>query len=367
MGACDPVRVGFDYQEKLSGDRNRAWLSENSIDSVQLHDSIDSLPHVDAAIVATASERHCVDTQQLLKRGVHVLVEKPLALRTEDAAANIALATNTGLALGVNLLTNDLAIWDVLNDLLSEKWTAGDPVRRISIQWCDPSGEVRHGEVKREAAMTSMANDLMPHLWTILIRLGIKHPENLPLLARYTPALTTVVHPANEPQSGHSNQNCEVALNVSRRSRVRRRRIHVQTDRHAITANFSIEPGYVIFDGVRHAVPELAMRPLERSLRRFLSVAAADDLPTAIASWPYSAIDCLGSVTYASNVHEKLTTSQDEYLKDARSDLADAVIDRFAGEDEGLRQTIRDAGNRSASQVAIEWWKSRSSSDQSAE
>jgi len=56
-------------------------------------------PDVEAAVVCTPAATHADVTMRCLRAGVHVLLEKPMALRAADADAMHALASETGLTL----------------------------------------------------------------------------------------------------------------------------------------------------------------------------------------------------------------------------------------------------------------------------
>lgn len=59
---------------------------------------------VDAAIVALPNHLHAPATVDLLKRGVHVLVEKPMALSVADCDAMIEAAAEKQMALAIGLM-----------------------------------------------------------------------------------------------------------------------------------------------------------------------------------------------------------------------------------------------------------------------
>jgi len=62
------------------------------------------LDKVDAVSVATTTETHCEITCAFLERGVHVLVEKPIAMTLEEADRMIAAANRSGAKLMVGQL-----------------------------------------------------------------------------------------------------------------------------------------------------------------------------------------------------------------------------------------------------------------------
>lgn len=62
------------------------------------------LDKVDAVSVATTTETHCEITCAFLERGVHVLVEKPIAMTLDEADKMIAAANSSGAKLMVGQL-----------------------------------------------------------------------------------------------------------------------------------------------------------------------------------------------------------------------------------------------------------------------
>lgn len=56
---------------------------------------------IEAASVVVPADQHCACARPLLERGVHVLVEKPIATRTADAEAMVALAKDRNAILQV--------------------------------------------------------------------------------------------------------------------------------------------------------------------------------------------------------------------------------------------------------------------------
>jgi predicted dehydrogenase len=64
----------------------------------------DVIPHIDAAIVGIPHQYHAPVTIDLLRAGVHVLVEKPMALSTAECDAMIRASESSGARLAVGLL-----------------------------------------------------------------------------------------------------------------------------------------------------------------------------------------------------------------------------------------------------------------------
>ena len=68
------------------------------------HSHHEAIPHIDAAIVGIPHQYHAPVTIDLLRAGVHVLVEKPMALTTAECDAMIRASEASGAQLAVGLL-----------------------------------------------------------------------------------------------------------------------------------------------------------------------------------------------------------------------------------------------------------------------
>jgi len=91
IGACDP------NEETLS-----KVASDNSCGAFA--DWRELVDQVDVASIATPTETHCEIACAFLERGVHVLVEKPIALTLDEADQMIAAAKKSGAKLMVGQL-----------------------------------------------------------------------------------------------------------------------------------------------------------------------------------------------------------------------------------------------------------------------
>src|SRR5262249_13712032 len=79
-------------------------------------------PEPDAAIRARRPQPHAAATIDLLKRGVHVLVEKPMATTLADAEAMVRTAEETGRALAVGFFRRLYPSIRLLRALLDSNW-----------------------------------------------------------------------------------------------------------------------------------------------------------------------------------------------------------------------------------------------------
>ena len=96
-GKCDLAAV-CDLDEKVGGEAAEANSTEFVSDWSDLPDS------VDAVSIVTPTETHCDIACEFLRRGVHCLVEKPIARTLEEADRMIAAAEASGAKLMVGHL-----------------------------------------------------------------------------------------------------------------------------------------------------------------------------------------------------------------------------------------------------------------------
>ena len=77
-------------------------LDERTKHFPDLEDLLNSKINIDAAIIATPTNTHYEITKKLLNNGVHVLVEKPLSTKADEASELINLADENNLVLLVD-------------------------------------------------------------------------------------------------------------------------------------------------------------------------------------------------------------------------------------------------------------------------
>ena len=77
-------------------------LDEGTKHFPNLEDLLNSEINIDAAIIATPTNTHYAITKKLLNNGIHVLVEKPLSTKTDEASELINLADEKNLVLLVD-------------------------------------------------------------------------------------------------------------------------------------------------------------------------------------------------------------------------------------------------------------------------
>jgi len=82
--------------------------------------SVAELPEIDLAVVATPTQYHVEVASELMRRGVNVLIEKPLAGSPEDAELLVALAKECGVVLAVGHVERFNAAVNLVGKLVDE-------------------------------------------------------------------------------------------------------------------------------------------------------------------------------------------------------------------------------------------------------
>jgi|YNPNPStandDraft_1061719.scaffolds.fasta_scaffold17188_3 predicted dehydrogenase len=84
--------------EQRTGQRPRAYHGETP-----WRDLLEDFPDLDVLVVATPDHLHTAPILAALERGVHVITEKPMCLRLDEADRIIATAQDRGLIVGVDM------------------------------------------------------------------------------------------------------------------------------------------------------------------------------------------------------------------------------------------------------------------------
>ena len=116
------------------------------------------------AIIANAARAHAATADKLVRAGIPVLIEKPAALALAEARHLLELGDAHGVCVVPSLSYLHTSYLRRFAALLRSKGT----LRRVGVEWRDAAGEVRYGERKSYDAGISVAQDVMPHIWSIL-------------------------------------------------------------------------------------------------------------------------------------------------------------------------------------------------------
>ncbi|MCC6443010.1 MAG: Gfo/Idh/MocA family oxidoreductase [Armatimonadetes bacterium] len=92
------ARRAQDDFERETGHRPAAYFGDAPWEAI-----LSDQPDLDVLVVATPDNLHTVPIRAALKRGVHVVAEKPLCLDAGEAEEIIAMADSAGLVVGVDM------------------------------------------------------------------------------------------------------------------------------------------------------------------------------------------------------------------------------------------------------------------------
>ena len=137
-----------------------AQLASNRL--IRIVSTLDEIPA--AAVIANAARSHGETAQRLVAQGAHLLIEKPVVLTSQEAQHLVALARE---AMRVVLPGLSYRFCSYLHHF-AQQIAAMESVSGFDLHWSDPVGEIRYGEHKPYDASITVADDVMPHIWTIL-------------------------------------------------------------------------------------------------------------------------------------------------------------------------------------------------------
>jgi len=111
--------LGVDLVAVVDPDAGRA-LPHAAAAGTTVVSSLEQLPPVDIAVVATPTDTHLELAGELMRRDTHVLVEKPLAGTPEDAEALVEIAAAQGVVLAVGHVERFNAAVNLVGTLVIE-------------------------------------------------------------------------------------------------------------------------------------------------------------------------------------------------------------------------------------------------------
>ena len=114
----------------VQSDRATALAQEYGIPNVT--DDYSRVVDVDAVLIATPHHLHVPMSEFFLTHGVHVLCEKPLAIRLADAKQIVALAKERSLILAVGVFRRYYPVSAFFRRVIEADWLG--PVERVDVE-----------------------------------------------------------------------------------------------------------------------------------------------------------------------------------------------------------------------------------------
>lgn len=212
-------------------------------------------PSVGRVIIARRASHHAATVLAALRAGKDVLVEKPFCLTRHEAEDIIDAARG-------RICQTGLVFLFASNQQRFRSACLGHgPITRVRIVWADPRNETRGGEIKEHDRALNPAQDVLPHIWS-LIR---------PLVTGPIEFLDAALLDNGEGVILKFGGTTSIECTISRDQANRARRLEVTGPRLEAVLDFTSEPGSVFLNGRPIDVATGHKSPLEAELRAFLS------------------------------------------------------------------------------------------------
>lgn len=246
-----------------------------------------------AAVVVNSAAEHFETARQLINRGVHVLIEKPIvpSLRQMQFLIKEAKLHNVSLIPGLSY-----RFCSYIKNFSLMVTKKGVP-QHFLLKWFDAQYETRYGQVKKYDCSISVVQDVMPHIWTILSVI-FQHPKVI---------INTCSQDNNSAALTLSINNIEGQVLLQRNGDRRQRYLCLQFDSDILALDFSTEPGVIFVDSKQQSgdlLWEQKPSPLTRQLEYFFSVI---DNGKSIHEDLQCCLDSVACTEYASTFTERLT------------------------------------------------------------
>jgi predicted dehydrogenase len=209
-------------------------------------------------IIANAARSHGETARNLIARGAHLLIEKPVVLTLPEARQllSLARAARTILLAGLSY-----RFCSYLRNF-ERRIAPVRPLTGFDLRWTDPVGEIRYGEQITYDATINVADDVMPHIWAIL---SVLFPQDV-----FSVKSCRMARGGKSATFTLSAGGMKGAVTLERDSDRRRRTIQLSAP---ASLDFSVEPGTMAIGAeIMTADAEWVNSPgpLARQLRYFL-------------------------------------------------------------------------------------------------
>lgn len=239
--------------------------------------------NVKAAIIVNDARQHFSTAARLLVSRIPTLIEKPLALSKTQAQTLLSNSINSGVCLLPGL---QYRFCSYIHDFASHIKRFCKKPRSFSVIWSDQANEIRYGETKTYDSSIDVAQDVMPHIWSILFT-----------IFQQTAILFNSCQISNK---GHY-ANFSITMDgiipghivLERDATQRQRLIVIKFDKkNTLSMDFSTEPGSIFLNGKiisTNSEWDITQRPLIRQLNYFFShmhdgATSAEDIHACLES-----------------------------------------------------------------------------------
>jgi len=267
------------------------------------YSSMDELADaVDAISVAVPTDRHREIGGALLEKGVHLLIEKPISVTTQEAEELVELAEQHNVVLQVGHIERFNPVMSYL-----DKKALKTPPKFIEAHRLAPYPPKRRGAVPRGTEV-SVVLDLMIHDLEVILHL-VKSPVK---------EIRAVGVPVLSPTEDICNtrlefENGAVAnITTSRISPERMRKIRVFTEDSYISLDYQAQSGQVLTKGKfginKNKVPVEKGDQLTRELVSFVKCVATKDTPMVTGQQASEALKLAVEIIHLCQKHREILT-----------------------------------------------------------
>ncbi|HSX12819.1 MAG TPA: Gfo/Idh/MocA family oxidoreductase [Chlamydiales bacterium] len=220
---------------------------------------------VKAAVVVNKAEQHYKTALHLIERHVPILVEKPVVLLVEEARILVQKASRMGICLVPGLSYRFCSYLHAFAKKIAQQ---GKKPRNFLIDWADPKGELRYGEAKQYDPKIDVAQDVMPHIWSIFSTLFDSAPIRIDNCLKTVGADAATFCVCVEGRA-------EGTVVLERNATARSRKVILEYEEEILSLDFAKEPG-IIKMGKETEVGDSNWSsnpgPLRKQLEYFLSL-----------------------------------------------------------------------------------------------
>ncbi|TAK73160.1 MAG: hypothetical protein EPO11_08855 [Gammaproteobacteria bacterium] len=223
--------VNFDKVESMLETLSPSLSSFNvvrTLDDLLLH------PSVTAGIVVNSARQHFDTANKLITNGIHVLIEKPITMSSDELNLLISNAHTNKVTITPGLSYRFCSYIKNFSTKINE---VGIPYN-FKLEWFDTKNEVRYQQIKTHDTSITIIQDVMPHIWTILSNVFMRLPINPEHVSESSQDYASIIA---------SIGNTRGQIILDRNSTARKRRLSVAfTSRKNLILDFTSEPGIII-------------------------------------------------------------------------------------------------------------------------
>lgn len=302
------------------------WLSsKNLARRVQIVKTLPTLgeDQTGVALIVNSAHQHVSEASAALQAGYHVVSEKPVALSIQE----LQYLINCGQEHKRNLYCTNTYQFASYLSVLRDRWLKARNITHLSVEWEDPSSEVRRGESKSYDSGVPIIFDVLPHVANIIVT--TVGPLNL------TGASLEVARGGSNVSIRYKAHKMTLNVHLKRDSKRRLRKINCRGADTLFALDFTEEPGML-----RVGVSEPALADAEWNARQRPIAAMLASVIESIESNNHDERLCVSAAVFGQDLIDKVASRYADIQIDF---LRKSTEQNFSSEDKALRYALREA------------------------